>query len=1139
MCKINRVLALALGCLGLAAPLDAAEFNVTNPSGFQSALTTARSNGENDVINVGLCSGKGCTGNTYNITTPLTYMAAVDEGFSLTIDGFDSDTRILDGGTANSILRIDTTAAADSAALVAVRNLTFRQGNGSGATEDGGAVAIQVDSAGVEILGSVFENNGAADDGGALYIHAAGFSEFQVVIRDVTFDANGASGDGGAAYVGFSGGVLVENVDFLNSEAPSGRGGCLVIEGPNPGGMVAGVVSAPSDPTAPLASAAGIVDVLFQGCSAVDGGGAWLAATSVEIDVTGFVQNFATTGSGGGLFIADSWSGFLMVNSGFAGNQGAIGGGFYTGTNEGFATITNNTLVENVATGGDGGNAYLTIGGSTGIARISNNILYDGSATGDGDDIYINNDPFSDIPASVEFFNNDITTLPAGGFPNTSASFFIVSGTELTAGGNIGDAPLLADPLGGDPRQGEFSPTIDAGDNGASGRPDFDWEGDARPVDGDLDGVATVDIGMDEYVAGTVAEADLAVTKTDSPDPVTGGNDVTYAIRVTNNGPDEATGVVVSDTLDPAVTLVSATFGQGTPCTSAGSPVVVSCELGSIAAGNNVTGTVVVTAPVVEVTATIDDTVSVTADQPDPVATNDTAVEQTTVVAPGPAQADLAVTKLDSPDPVFSAGPDLVYTITVENNGPDGATSVTLTDTLPAGVTFVSAEASTGTCGDPDAGGILTCDLGSLASGSNVTVTVTVTPDPVTEPMELSNTASIAAAEEDPAPGNNSATATTTLNPPAADMMVDIVSTPEAPAINEQITYTITIDNDGPSTNSGVTVTVTLPLGATFGSATIDQGDCDLVKGTLFCAIGQMEVGATVVVEIVVTAPGEADTLTLSVEVSGDADDPAAANDTDEEVTEVIGTVDLRIRGVGGSGAAGWPELLLLLAAATGVAARRARAGLTGAACLAALLVLAPAGVLQAQTGWYAGGSIGLAEAGYDEADLVGDLAARGWNINTPAVDDSDMAWKVYGGFAFSPVLAVELGYVELGEAVTEFGASVSPSEIDDLLSDTYAVHPTLGDGWVAAGVLSWPVIPERFSLYGRAGVFDWQADLDVRVISGGNGRLSGEDSGTDWMYGVGFDWRIGAAWSITAEWERYRLNEWVDVPSIGLRFRF
>ena len=59
-------------------------------------------------------------------------------------------------------------------------------------------------------------------------------------------------------------------------------------------------------------------------------------------------------------------------------------------------------------------------------------------------------------------------------------------------------------------------------------------------------------------------ETDLQVSKVDSPDPVIAGNQLTYTITVTNLGPSDATGVVVTETLPGAVSYVSDTPSQGT-----------------------------------------------------------------------------------------------------------------------------------------------------------------------------------------------------------------------------------------------------------------------------------------------------------------------------------------------------------------------------------------------------------------------------------------------------------------------------------------------------------------------------------------------------------------------------------------------
>jgi uncharacterized repeat protein (TIGR01451 family) len=125
------------------------------------------------------------------------------------------------------------------------------------------------------------------------------------------------------------------------------------------------------------------------------------------------------------------------------------------------------------------------------------------------------------------------------------------------------------------------------------------------------------------------------------------------------------------------------------------------------------------------------------------------------------AQADLALTMTDTPDPVAVRG-QLTYTLTVRNDGPATASHATLVDPLPA-ATFVSASPGQGSCvrsGKGKTDGTLTCALGSLPSGQSTTVTVVVSP---TKAGSLTNTATVSADEPDPDLADNTATATTTV----------------------------------------------------------------------------------------------------------------------------------------------------------------------------------------------------------------------------------------------------------------------------------------------------------------------------------------------------------------------------------------
>ena len=110
----------------------------------------------------------------------------------------------------------------------------------------------------------------------------------------------------------------------------------------------------------------------------------------------------------------------------------------------------------------------------------------------------------------------------------------------------------------------------------------------------------------------------------------------------------------------------------------------------------------------------------------------------------------------DSPDPVKKLA-TLTYSIGVKNNGPAATTGVNLTDTLPSNVTFISATPSQGSCSGTTT---VTCSLGSMASGANLSVTIMVRAKTV---GTFSNSASVSSTVADPNMANNSAAVNTQI----------------------------------------------------------------------------------------------------------------------------------------------------------------------------------------------------------------------------------------------------------------------------------------------------------------------------------------------------------------------------------------
>jgi len=175
--------------------------------------------------------------------------------------------------------------------------------------------------------------------------------------------------------------------------------------------------------------------------------------------------------------------------------------------------------------------------------------------------------------------------------------------------------------------------------------------------------------------------------------------------------------------------------------------------------------------------------------------------------------ADLAIAMTDSPDPVIiPPGSNITYTITVTNGGPSEAESVQVTNTLPGNTTFVSVQPP-----GMHSGGIVTANLGTMQPGQQISFQVVVNPTGI---GTVTNIASVSSATSDPNSLNNSATATTTVRNPQADLQA-VITAPANCSVNigETATYQFTLNNRGPDSSENTVLAVTFPDNVTFLSS--------------------------------------------------------------------------------------------------------------------------------------------------------------------------------------------------------------------------------------------------------------------------------------------------------------------------------
>jgi uncharacterized repeat protein (TIGR01451 family) len=260
-------------------------------------------------------------------------------------------------------------------------------------------------------------------------------------------------------------------------------------------------------------------------------------------------------------------------------------------------------------------------------------------------------------------------------------------------------------------------------------------------------------------VVATATQADLVVSNSASPTSLSAGSDVTYTQTVTNNGPAVATGATFTEAIPANMNFQSITIPTGWTCSTlpaVGGTGTISCSDGSslgTGAGNAANFSVVLQANSGTPSGTnITDTASASATNVIPGLTSNTA--SATVLIASASSADMAITKTGTPNPVTQQT-TLTYMLAVKNNGPATTTNVTVQDVLPSTVLYSGSTSTQGTCSE--AGGTVSCLLGTMANGATATIFIVVFPQ---QAGSITNTATVTADQSDPNPANNTASQT-------------------------------------------------------------------------------------------------------------------------------------------------------------------------------------------------------------------------------------------------------------------------------------------------------------------------------------------------------------------------------------------
>lgn len=213
---------------------------------------------------------------------------------------------------------------------------------------------------------------------------------------------------------------------------------------------------------------------------------------------------------------------------------------------------------------------------------------------------------------------------------------------------------------------------------------------------------------------------------------------------------------------------------------------------------------------------------------------------------------------------------------------------------------------------------------------------------------------------------------------------------------------------------------------------------------------------------------------------------------------------------------------------------------------VAALLSLPCGPVLAQAEGWYIGAGAGQSKAG--NAGSCSDLNG----VFLPGFDctsnDTSTGWKLFAGYQFNPYLALEGGYVDLGNFKISASGNFAGPPLPPGPGTASGSDKASGFSFDAVGTLP---INEQFGLIGRLGLFAWTLDASAtasqtNAVPTLSATSSDKPSGTSLDYGVGVKYDFNSVAAVRAEYQRFKNigndntgKSDIDLISASLLYRF